>query len=151
MTPARTLPWLLALLVIAALAATAGARQKDKKEEKKNVVKKTAKLTVKLPEDDATLWIEGKEMKFKTPAKERKFESPPLPVGEKFVYAVVAEWEPNNYTRIRRTRQIFVEGGKEYTLDLTKEDKNQPDKIVIRYVPTPEEVVDAMLKLARVG
>ncbi len=36
-------------------------------------------------------------------------------------------------------------------LDLRKEDKENPDKIVVRYVPTPPEVVEAMCKLAGVG
>src|SRR5262249_42907139 len=36
-------------------------------------------------------------------------------------------------------------------VDLNAADRGQPDKIVIRYVPTPQPVVDAMLQLAGVG
>jgi ubiquinone/menaquinone biosynthesis C-methylase UbiE len=36
-------------------------------------------------------------------------------------------------------------------VDLRKADPKNPDRFVIRYVPTPEEVVEAMCKLAKVG
>src|SRR5262249_47425814 len=57
----------------------------------------------------------------------------------------------NNYTTVTRTRKVNVEAGKEVTVDLREADPRQPDNIVIRYVPTPPDVVEAMLKLANVG
>src|SRR5207245_485471 len=57
----------------------------------------------------------------------------------------------NNYTTITRTRKVSVMAGQEVDADLRQADDKQPDKIVIRYVPTPKEVVEAMLKLAEVG
>jgi uncharacterized protein (TIGR03000 family) len=103
---------------------------------------------------DAKIEVEGKE-KGKTLTKktgtERRFNTPPLERGSKYYYIVSATWEPNNYTTITRTRKVVVEAGKTVELDLTKEDPKMPDKIVIRYVPTPPEVVEVMLKLAKVG
>jgi uncharacterized protein (TIGR03000 family) len=81
----------------------------------------------------------------------RRFTSPPLEVGKDFSYVLSAVWEPNNYTTITRTRKVAVQPGKETEVDLREADPKQPDDIVIRYVPTPPEVVDAMLKLAEVG
>src|SRR5207237_4441023 len=36
-------------------------------------------------------------------------------------------------------------------IDMTKEDPRWKDDIVVRYVPTPNEVVDAMCRLGKVG
>lgn len=64
---------------------------------------------------------------------------------------VTAVWEPNNYTRITRTREVKVMAGTDLEVDLRQEDGKWPDNIKVRYVPTPSDVVDAMVKLAGVG
>jgi uncharacterized protein (TIGR03000 family) len=111
---------------------------------------KPATLVIKCV-DDAIVTIDGKEQK-KTGA-ERRFTTEPWVAapGKKYYYEVTAKWEPNNYTTITRKRRVYVEPGKETVLDMNKEDPKIPDHIVIRYVPTPPEVVDAMLKLGKVG
>jgi SAM-dependent methyltransferase len=76
--------------------------------------------------------------------------SPPLEPGRKYSYTVTAVWEPNNYTKITRKREVIFKAGENIDLDLSKKDENHPDDIVIRYVPTPPDVVDQMLKLANV-
>jgi precorrin-6B methylase 2 len=81
----------------------------------------------------------------------RRFYSPPLDPGKGYAYTLVARWEPNNYVTITRTRKVPVEAGKTVEVDLSVKDPKHPDDIVIRYVPTPEEVVDAMLRLGKVG
>jgi uncharacterized protein (TIGR03000 family) len=81
----------------------------------------------------------------------RLFVSPPLAAGKSYVYTLTGTWEPNNYTTITRTREVVVRAGQQVEVNLRKEDGKHPDKIVIRYVPTPEEVVEAMLKLGEVG
>src|SRR4029077_14951807 len=43
-----------------------------------------------------------------------------------------------------------VKAGDEVALDLTKEDKKL-DKIVVRWVPTPEDIVDKMAEMAKIG
>jgi uncharacterized protein (TIGR03000 family) len=111
--------------------------------------KKPAKMKVLLPEEDATLTIEG--MPTKASGKERQFESPPLTPGTKYKYTLVAVIKPNNYTTITRTREIEIMAGKEVEVNMLENDKDHPDKAVIRYVPTPPDIVDAMIKLAGVG
>src|SRR5207244_763024 len=111
--------------------------------------KKPALLKVLLPRDDAALTIEGKATE--RVGKVREFESPALEVGGKYEYTLVATIKPNNYTTIVRMRKVQVTGGSAYTVDMQGNDTKFPDDITIRYVPTPPEVVEAMLKLAKVG
>jgi uncharacterized protein (TIGR03000 family) len=111
--------------------------------------KKPATLKVLLPEDDAVLTIEG--MPTQKTGKERKFESPPLKPGTEYTYTLVAVIKPNNYTTITRTREVKITAGKEFEVDMRENDTTHPDKAVIRYVPTPPDIVDAMIKLAGVG
>jgi uncharacterized protein (TIGR03000 family) len=99
---------------------------------------------------DATLTVDG------TPTKQkgelRRFYTPPLEPGKTYHYTLVAEWMPgNNYETYTVTRKVRVEAGKEVPVDLRKMDPKQGDKLFIRYVPTPTEIVDAMMKLAGVG
>jgi uncharacterized protein (TIGR03000 family) len=82
---------------------------------------------------------------------ERIFVSPPLDSGKSYAYTIKTTWRPNNYTTITRTRKITLKPGQKVDVDLRQADEKQPDKILIRYVPTPKEVVEAMLKLAEVG
>jgi uncharacterized protein (TIGR03000 family) len=135
----------LALVVVLSAVFAVGAQDKNKGKAKEEA----ATLVVKLEEDDAELIVDGTPLK--GTGKERSFKTPPLEVGKKFEYTVTAKWEPNNYTKITRKRKAVVEAGKTTTLDLTKADPKQPDDIVIRYVPTPQTVVDAMLKLGKAG
>jgi uncharacterized protein (TIGR03000 family) len=107
------------------------------------------KLRVLLPQADATLVIEGAETQ--QTGESRVFVSPPLEPGQSYTYTVAATWEPNNYTKITRTRKVSVKAGQELEVDLRKIDDSSPDKIVVRYVPTPDEVVNAMCKLGEVA
>jgi uncharacterized protein (TIGR03000 family) len=109
-----------------------------------------AVLVVLLPdEEDVQVEIAGQPTKQTGP--KRRFVSPPLLPGKRYYYTVSARWEPNNYTTITRTRKVYVTPGKETELDLRKHDQKVPDHIVIRYVPTPPDIVDAMMKLGGVG
>jgi uncharacterized protein (TIGR03000 family) len=108
-----------------------------------------AYLRVLLPEKDAKVLIDGH--KTKQTGAARLFASPPLEPGQSFTYTVTAKWEPNNYTEVIRTRRVPVKAGDELEVDLRKPDPKNPDRFLIRFVPTPEEVVEAMCKLARVG
>ena len=82
----------------------------------------------------------------------RKFVTPPLEPGKTFTYQVVVKYEPNNYTKITIKRSIPVTAGETVDIELTKADptKFPEDEIKVRYVPTPQEVVDKMLELAAV-
>ena len=82
----------------------------------------------------------------------RRFYSPPLEPGKRYSYTFVAEWMPgNNYETWTVTRTVNVEAGKPIQVDLRKPDTKQGDKLFIHYVPTPPEIVKAMMKLGGVG
>ena len=105
-------------------------------------------LRVLVPAKDAELTIEGKKTKQK--GEKRLFTSPPLEPGWNYSYTVTATWETNNYTKIIRTKVVPLRPGTEVVVDLRKPDPKNPDKFLIRYVPTPEIVVAGMCKLAGV-
>lgn len=105
-----------------------------------------SKLTVLLPQDDAELLIEGQPTK--ATGEKRVFETPPVDAGKAYEYKLEAKWAPNNYTRITRTRTIVFKGGEEVTVDLAKADP--ADRAVIRYVPTPDDIVAKMIEMAKV-
>ena len=132
---------LLALGLAAPLAAQPPA---EKKAEKKADAATMAKLRVTMPEDDAELMIMGKATK-QTGLK-REFDIPQLDVGKKYEYELVAKWRPNNYTVMTRKKIVPFEAGSDIAVDLTVDDPK--DRAEIRYVPTPEDVVARMIKLA---
>jgi uncharacterized protein (TIGR03000 family) len=76
----------------------------------------------------------------------RRFQSPPLPLGQKFKYDMKATWKANG-KEVVQEKKLYVQAGQETTVDLRPEDDKTPDVI---YVPTPQEVVDKMLELADV-
>lgn len=117
--------------------------------EKKAAEKKKAKLKITVPQDDAELLIEGKAMKLTGTVRE--FEIPEVDVGKLYEYDFSTTWRPNNYTVLTRTKKVEFKGGEDVTVDLTKADAKNPDKAVIRWVPTPDDIVDEMLKLGKVG
>ncbi len=99
---------------------------------------------------EAKLTVEGQPTK--QAGGRRQFVSPPLTPGKRYVYTFVAEWMPrNNYETFVVTRKVTVEAGKSVEVDLSKHDWQKGDTLVIRWVPTQPEVVDAMMKLAGVG
>ena len=106
-------------------------------------------LKVQMPHKDAQLIIEGARTRQRGLA--RQFVSPPLEPGKKFTYTLIAKWEPNNYTKITRTRKFAVQAGKEVDIDMRQKDENVEDDIVIRWVPTPDDIVEAMCELGKVG
>ncbi len=110
--------------------------------------KKTAKskITVTLPQDDAELKIEDKATK--ATGKVREFETPPIEVGKEYEYKFTATWRPNNYTVITRNKTVKFKGGDPIAADMTMDDPN--DRAVIRYVPTPDDIVAEMMKLAKI-
>jgi uncharacterized protein (TIGR03000 family) len=144
------LPSILTLALLAPLMAQDAKDTKDPKKEDKPAEKKPATLIIKL-EEDATLYIDGEEYTDQKDKTERTFRTPPLTPGKRYYYTVKAKWQPNNYETYNRTRRAVVEAGKTSELDLTKADPKTPDDIFIRYVPTPQEVVDKMMELGKVS
>jgi uncharacterized protein (TIGR03000 family) len=139
--------------VLFVLALAPALLAQDKKDEKKAddaTAEKPAVVSFRMREN-AKLIIDGEEYKKQFGSSERKFETPPLKPGTRYYYNAAAVWEPNNYTKINRPRKVTVEAGQNVVVDFSKEDPAQPDDVFVRYVPTPQEAVEAMLKLGKVG
>jgi SAM-dependent methyltransferase len=60
-------------------------------------------------------------------------------------------WEPNNYTKITRKKKVAIGEGNDIAVDLSRADPKNPDDIVVRFVPTPDDVVDEMCRVAKVS
>ncbi|WP_162657785.1 TIGR03000 domain-containing protein [Tuwongella immobilis] len=108
----------------------------------------TTQMTVTMPYPTAKLTID--ETATTTTGVERIFETPRLTAGKRYQYKLTAVWSPNNYTTITRTRTVEFVAGTPFRVDLRPKEDSQPDSIVIRYVPTPQVVVNRMLELAGV-
>jgi uncharacterized protein (TIGR03000 family) len=80
---------------------------------------------------------------------ETRIFKPALPQGKEYRFEIEAEIQPNNYTRIFRAKEITLKGGDSAKVDLTVKD-SKTDRIVVRWVPTPDDIVDEMCKLAKV-
>jgi uncharacterized protein (TIGR03000 family) len=105
-----------------------------------------SKVQVTVPQDDAELLIENKPTK--TTGKVREFDTPELEAGKMFEYSFMVKWRPNNYTVLTRPKTIRFTAGDAVVVDLTKDEGK--DEAVIRFVPTPEDIVDEMIKLAKI-
>jgi uncharacterized protein (TIGR03000 family) len=76
----------------------------------------------------------------------RTYETAPLAVDRTYQYKVTAKWQPNTYTNMSRTKVVTFRPGERVTIDLSIDDPS--DRVVVRYVPTPEQIVMEMVKLA---
>jgi uncharacterized protein (TIGR03000 family) len=113
--------------------------------------KKSATIKITVPENgymETVVKVDGVELKGTGAA--RTFKTPALEPGKEYKFKVEALIEPNNYTKITRPREVTVKAGDEVKLDLTTEDKKL-DKIVVRWVPTPDDIVDKMAEMAKIG
>jgi uncharacterized protein (TIGR03000 family) len=81
----------------------------------------------------------------------RTFSTKPIEKDKEQTYKFEALIQPNNYTKITRTRSVTVKAGDKRTVDMTKLDLKQPDKVVIRWVPTPRDVARKMCEMAKIG
>jgi uncharacterized protein (TIGR03000 family) len=134
----------LPLLLLAALCAAPAVRAQAPDQQDRR-----AFITVRVyPE--ATLTVDGQPTR--ATGETRRFYSPPLQTGKRYSYTFVAEWMPgNNYETWTVTRKVTVEAGKPIQIDLSKPNTKEGDKLFIRYVPTPPEIVAAMMKLGGVS
>jgi uncharacterized protein (TIGR03000 family) len=127
---------------LAGLALLAAFVHVDAGEAKRKIA-----IKVFLPDEDAKVWVNGRPVKGTGVERTVKAAVP----GDKDQVEVKTLWEPNNYTKITRVLKVDVKGKQEVTADLRKANPKMPDDIVVRYVPTPDVVVDAMCKMAKVG
>lgn len=154
---ARAFALALSAFFLSAGLVSLAVAQPDKKDEKKDAKKDEKKLTkskikITVPQDDAELLIEGKATKApKENPTVREFETPDVEAGKPYEYEFAVTWRPNNYTVLTRSKKVEFKGGEDVVADLTKADPKAPDKAVIRWVPTPDDIVEEMMKLGKVG
>jgi uncharacterized protein (TIGR03000 family) len=105
-----------------------------------------SRVVVTVPADETTLSMEG--MPVDSVGRLRQFNTPPLDRGRTYRYRFIATWRPNGYTVMTRTKTVEFAGGADVVVDMTQEDPG--DRAEIRFVPTPPDVVMAMIELAEV-
>ncbi len=111
---------------------------------------KPTKFTIQLPKDQQSrITIDGKVVS-KKGGETRTVTAPALPRGKK-EHEIVVRWRTNNYTVFFRTVKAAPKPGETVALDMREEDARNKDRIEIRFVPTPEDVVRRMCQLASVG
>ena len=142
----RTVSSLVLGFALAGLIAPAAAQEKKGEAQPAKMVKSKIKITV--PQDDADLKIEGKLTK--PQGAVREFETPNVEAGKLYEYSFEVMWQPNNYTKLTRVQSVEFKGGDDINVDLTKPNPKVADKAEVRWVPTPDDIVAEMMKLANV-
>jgi uncharacterized protein (TIGR03000 family) len=128
----------LSLVLIAGLVACNTAQEQA-----------TSTITIKVPEAghaETVVKVNGKEVEGKGASRVYKAA---VDKGKEHKYKVEALIEPNNYTKITRYKEITLTGGDDAKVDLTVKDP-KTDKIVVRWVPTPDDIVDEMCRLGKI-
>lgn len=136
---------------LAIVSALLGGGQGLVAQDKAGSKKQSAKIIITLPEQSqqhkpTKLKIEGVENKQK--GSEREIVTPELDPGT-YKYTIEALIEPNNYTKITRIKEVFFKPGETVKVDMRIKDP-KTDKIVVRWVPTPDDIVDKMSELAKI-
>jgi uncharacterized protein (TIGR03000 family) len=107
----------------------------------------TSKLTLTLPQEDAELSVDGHMIDGAGTLRTVEVPVPPRGATSGEVTLTVS-WKPNTYTTMTRTRTVSVKAGNTLSVDLTREDPT--DRVRVIYVPTPDDIAAAMVKLANV-
>jgi uncharacterized protein (TIGR03000 family) len=106
----------------------------------------TTRIVVTVPADDAELVVNGQAVL--GAGASRTFQTTAADDGT-HQYTVAATWKPNGYTTMTRTKTVSFRGGEPGRVDLSVDDP--ADRVRVIYVPTPEDVAEAMVDLAGVG
>ena len=80
-------------------------------------VPNTAGVEIRLPDPDATIWVEGKEIA--SSGTVRQFHSPPLEASRQFTYTIKAEWHDNGKL-VSDQRKVNVESNRQTVVDFTQ-------------------------------
>lgn len=139
-------PRVFAAVLVLVFGLAAGAQEK----------KAPATIKILIPETPVktALKVEGKDLEANDKASRegvRVLVTPDLEPGKTYAYKIEATIEPNNYTKIVRTREITFKAGETVELDIRKKDDKIKDNVLIRWVPTPRLVAKDMCELAKVG
>lgn len=106
----------------------------------------TARLLVTLPSDSSELMVNGTPLP--GTGTSRTLETPPLEPDRIYDYTFTAEWKPNTYTTMTRSKTVSITAGSRAEVDLTI--ATPGDRVRVIYVPTPEDVALEMVRLAGV-
>lgn len=77
------------------------------------------RIAVKLPAEDATVWIDNKETTLK--GHERVFESPPLDGDGTYAYDLIAQWTEDGQSKAA-SRKVKGKAGEMVIVDFTREE-----------------------------
>jgi uncharacterized protein (TIGR03000 family) len=135
----------MCLLVLLSLSAWNSAQEKQVE----------TVVTILVPpagEEETKVKVNGKELEGEGGTRTFKAISEK---GKDVKLKIEALIVPNNYTKITRIREITIKGGDQVKVDLNQKqafaEQSHPDDIVVRFVPTPDDIVDEMSKLAKIG
>jgi tRNA A58 N-methylase Trm61 len=111
---------------------------------------KTFKMTLLLPPHEnlykpAVVKVDGKEIDGE--GDERTITA--TTAKDKDYVQVVVIIETNNYTTITRPRKVTAKAG-DNVIDFRKKSDKELDEIVVKFIPTPQDFVNAMCKLANI-
>ena len=107
----------------------------------------TSRMAVTVPHAEAELVVDGRAIPGS--GLQREYETPPLERGAAYQYTVAIKWRPNSYTEMTRSKSVSFRAGERIAVDLTVTDPS--DRVRVVYVPTPDDMVAEMIKLAGVG
>jgi uncharacterized protein (TIGR03000 family) len=142
--------FLVALFVFVStppFASLDAARERLSRQAAPSAARVTSRFAVTLPQEETELAVDGKTVPGS--GSSRSLDSAPFPSGSMQKLTFTATWNPNTYTTMTRTRTVSFRAGDPVTLDLSVEDPS--DRVRVIYVPTPDDIADAMVKLAGVG
>jgi uncharacterized protein (TIGR03000 family) len=106
----------------------------------------TSRVTVILPQEDAELIVDGETVPGE--GTSRTFQTAPRPAGSTRAFTFTAQWKPNGYTTMTRTKTVSSRAGAALRVDLSVEAPG--DRVRVIYVPTPTDVALEMVRLAGV-
>jgi uncharacterized protein (TIGR03000 family) len=140
---------LTALLAAGAVRATlagAGPQATAQAPATATATRVTSRVNVTLPQSDAELLVN--EQKIEGNGDTRQFNTTAHERGSSQKYTFTAKWQPNSYTTMTRTKDVSFRAGDAVRVDLAAEGPD--DRVRVIYVPTPQDVSEEMIRLARV-
>jgi uncharacterized protein (TIGR03000 family) len=142
-----TLRIAVCLLVVAGFSTRSAAQEKIE-----------SKISILVPYEnlhaDTIVKVNGKQIDGEGGTRVHKVA---IEKGKEIKLTIEALIEPNNYTKIVRKKEITLKGGGNVNVKVDMngeqpfEELSRPDDITVRYVPTPDDIVDEMCKLGKVG
>jgi uncharacterized protein (TIGR03000 family) len=133
-------------LLIASAATAAPARQQGRGTSEPSAGV-SSRITITMPAADAQLFVDGQLVEGL--GGRRTIDSRRHPAGTRSTMSIVAQWKPNGYTEITRTKEVPFTAGRPSAVDLSGDDPT--DRVKIIYVPTPQDAAEEMARLAGVG